>query len=284
MLPCRPCQPYRFAFRCLSIGSERILGDWLLILSMLVALSWTPRVFAQSEESGSSAESADQSAKNEDTPEGQFRKNDSPSGLQMGITDPSATGGLPEELQEFAQQGALASAAKDWPKAKIAYTRMVKAAPENPLALANLGLVEYRLKNYAAARDHLRQSLSRKPAVAHHWLALALCYHQLEDNDLALSCLFRARHEDDSDPRVHLYMAVITREYGWPVAAEMELQRAIALDPQYTDAHFNLALLYLERNPPSVELARRHYYYALDLGAKPDKEIEAKLRSASSAR
>ncbi len=212
---------------------------------------------------------------------GQFRKAVSPSGLQLGLTGPEAANEFPEELREFAKDGALASAAKQWQKAKVAYQGMVKAAPEHPLALANLGTVEFRLEEYEAARDHLRQSLSIAPEVAHHWLVLALCYYELEDLDLAMSCLFRARHEDKTDPRVHLYLAVMARDYGWQSAAEIELQRAIILDPQYTDAHYNLAMLYLERDPPSYELARRHYYFALDLGGKPDREIEKILRDAT---
>jgi len=212
---------------------------------------------------------------------GQFRKAVSPSGLQLGLTGPEATREFPEELREFAEDGALASAAKQWQKAKTAYQSMVKAAPDHPLALANLGTVEFRLEEYEAARDHLRESLSIAPTVAHHWLVLALCYYELEDLDLAMSCLFRARHEDKTDPRVHLYLAVMARDYGWQSAAEIELQRAIILDPQYTDAHYNLAMLYLEREPPSYELARRHYYFALDLGGEPDRKIEKILRDAT---
>ena len=212
-----------------------------------------------------------------DTPTTQFRKAESPSGLQIGLSDSEITGELPEELREFARKGALASAAKKWKEARDAFTDMVDAAPENALALANLGMVEYRLEEYEAARDHLQESLEIKPSVAHHWLALALCHLQLDDRDLAWSCLFRARHEDESDPRIHLYLAVIARDHGWAIASEKELRRAIALDPQYTDAHFNLAMLYLEQEPPALELGRRHYFNALDLGAKRDAKIEATI-------
>lgn len=211
------------------------------------------------------------------TPDTQFRKAESPSGLQMGLSDTDITGELPDELQEFARKGALASAAKKWSEAKQAFSEMVEAAPDNALALANLGMVEFRLGEHEAARDHLQESLDIKPSVAHHWLALALCHYQLENRDLALSCLFRARHEDERDPRVHLYLAVIARDFGWLIASEKELRRAVALDPDYTDAHFNLAMLYLEQEPPALELARRHYFNALDLGAERDSKVEARI-------
>ncbi len=241
----------------------------------------TPSPDAKSTDADKDADKKSDVKKDDSKSWGQFRKTVSPSGLQLGLTGPEAANEFPEELREFAKDGALASAAKQWQKAKIAYQGMVEAAPDHPLALANLGTVEFRMEEYEAARDHLRRSLSFAPDVAHHWLVLALCYYELEDLDLAMSCLFRARHEDKTDPRVHLYLAVMARDYGWQSAAEIELQRAIILDPQYVDAHYNLAMLYLERDPPSYELARRHYYFALDLGGKPDKEIEKILHEAT---
>ena len=248
----------------------------MLCLCLCLAIL-PPATLAQDSKGRERTENNRDDKKSADIPESQFRKAESPSGLQMGLTDSEITGELPEELQEFARKGALASAAKEWKKAREAFADMVKAAPDNALALANLGMVEFRLEEYEAARDHLQESLAIKSNVAHHWLALALCHYQMENRDLALSCLFRARHEDERDPRVHLYLAVIARDFGWLIASEKELRRAIALDPEYTDAHFNLAMLYLEQEPPALELARRHYFNALDLGAKRDAKIEATI-------
>ncbi|MEM9016616.1 MAG: hypothetical protein AAGC68_06355, partial [Verrucomicrobiota bacterium] len=51
-------------------------------------------------------------------------------------------------------------------------------------------------------------------------------------------------------------------------------QRAIQTDPSLADAHFNLALTYLDNDPPRIELAKRHYYAAIDLGIPMDPEVE----------
>ena len=51
------------------------------------------------------------------------------------------------------------------------------------------------------------------------------------------------------------------------------------LDPSYSDAHYNLAVFYLEEKPPAVELARRHYFRAIELGAEKDPAIEKVLKS-----
>ena len=72
---------------------------------------------------------------------------------------------------------------------------------------------------------------------------------------------------------------MVVRSLGWLDAAEAELQRAIELKPDYANAHFNLALMYLDRKPPARELARRHYERALALGAEKDDIVEEKLQA-----
>jgi Tfp pilus assembly protein PilF len=72
----------------------------------------------------------------------------------------------------------------------------------------------------------------------------------------------------------------LIRKRGWLEGAEQEIRKAIEIDEQYAEAHFNLAVLYLERQPPAVELARRHYYRALKLGAEHDAELDRVLKKA----
>ncbi len=205
----------------------------------------------------------------------QFTKNVSPSGMALGVLEKEVDNqGLPTELEELAQEGALASADQNWERARAAYLKMIQAAPRNALAYANLGIVEFRMENYEAARTALRRSLQHNPSISQNWITLGLVYHKEQNYELAIASLARALHEDPKDPRAHLYLAVVINDYGWGSAAVTELQRAIQLDPSYADAHYNLALMYLEQDPPAIELARRHYYVAIDLGAAPDPELE----------
>ena len=212
------------------------------------------------------------------SPKSQYKKNASPSGLLIGLENAKSNKGFPAKVHELAKEGALASAKKDWPKAREAYSKMVKTAPGNALALANLGIVEYRLKDYKNASKHLEESVTLSPHISQNWLTHGLSYYYLKEFNLAISSLTRAKHEDPRDPRTCLYLAAVIRDYGWGQAAETELMRAIALDPDYADAHFNLALLYLERTPAPIEMARRHYFFAIDLGAPRDEEIEKRLK------
>jgi len=68
---------------------------------------------------------------------------------------------------------------------------------------------------------------------------------------------------------------------GWVDGAQTELRRAVELDANYSDAHFNLAVFYLESRPPAIELARRHYFRAIELGAEKDASIEKRLNSVA---
>jgi Tfp pilus assembly protein PilF len=60
--------------------------------------------------------------------------------------------------------------------------------------------------------------------------------------------------------------------------AEKEFLKAIEIDDTFADAHFNLALVYATEKPPSLEMARRHYKRALELGIPPDPRLEKLLQ------
>ncbi|MDF1741773.1 MAG: tetratricopeptide repeat protein [Verrucomicrobiales bacterium] len=187
---------------------------------------------------------------------------------------------LPPELAELAQKGAEAVAGLKWEEAREAYLEMVDEAPDNALAYANLGVAEYQLGNLLAAAGNVRKSLDINPTIAVNWQTLGLIQYDRGDLNLAISSLTRAIHESPQNALSRLYLAAVVRDYGWKEAAITELQRAVELDPKLADAHYNLAITYLELRPPRLELAKRHYYAAKDLGAEPSPEIETILKSA----
>ena len=85
---------------------------------------------------------------------------------------------------------------------------------------------------------------------------------------------------EPKNAKAHNYLGVTLGRKGWRDGAEAELQRALELDENLADAHFNLAVVYLQENPPLVELARRHYYRARDLGAAPDSLVEKQINGS----
>jgi tetratricopeptide (TPR) repeat protein len=198
--------------------------------------------------------------------------------LQLGRVKGNVS--LPPEVAAIAKEGALAIAEKQWEKARDLYLELVKAAPDNALAYANLGAAEHQLGNLLAAAGNLGKSTELNPHIARNWQTLGLIHYERGDLALALSCLTRAIHEDPTEAESRLILAAVVRDYGWPEAAVTELQRAVEIDPKLGSAHYNLAVTYLEAKPPRLELARRHYHAAIDLGSPPSPEIEAILKPA----
>ncbi len=54
--------------------------------------------------------------------------------------------------------------------------------------------------------------------------------------------------------------------------------QAITTDPNYADAHFNLAVILITTQPSSRELAREHYARATALGTQPSPSLERLLQ------
>lgn len=187
---------------------------------------------------------------------------------------------LPPEAAELAKEGALAVSEEKWAEAREIYRKLVAAAPDNALAYANLGVAEHQLGNLLAAVGNLSRSTELNPYVARNWRTLGLIQYQRGELALALSSLTRAVHEAPGDSEARIILAAVARDYGWPEAAVTELQRAVEIDPKSAVANYNLAVSYLDENPPRLELARRHYYAAIDLGTEPSPELEAILQKS----
>jgi tetratricopeptide (TPR) repeat protein len=190
---------------------------------------------------------------------------------------------VPDVARQAAAEGNAAFARGDYERARRAYTGLLELAPDNLLGLINLGVVEYSLKKFEDAEAHLKKAVQIKLDAAPAWLTLGILYLDRDRLDDALAALTQATLYDPRNARAHNYLGVVVGRKGWIDGAQVELRRAVEIDPNYGDAHFNLAVFYLEGKPPSLELARRHYYRALELGAEPDPELEKTLKASPGA-
>lgn len=200
-----------------------------------------------------------------------------------GQTRPATKPAPSPESVKAMKDGVEAMRRSDWKQAAEAWSQCVKIDPDNAGAWANLGKVQFHMKDTAAATASLEKAVAIQPALSEAWMALGMAYDEGRAPMRAVSCLTRAVHENPADARTRNSLAVILKKTGWKDAAESELQKALDLDPRYAEAHFNLAVMYLDRRPPSVEMARRHYEAARGLGAEPDKDLEAQLAGTDAA-
>jgi Flp pilus assembly protein TadD len=185
----------------------------------------------------------------------------------------------PDEAQKLAKRALGALAKGDMESAKRDFLKVLQLAPDNVPTTINLGLVEYRQKNYPEAERLLVRAVRMQPETGLGWLILGVIEYDQDKLDAALAALAQAALWEPKNAMVHHYLGVTVGKKGWYSGAEDEMRKAIELQPNYAEAHFNLAVFYLQRNPPAVELARRHYQKALDLGAAPDPEVEKRINA-----
>ncbi len=178
-------------------------------------------------------------------------------------------------------QALAATRAQRWPAARSAWEALLQQDPDNPATLSNLGKVQFQLADHQAARTSLEKATALKPELSDSWLALGLVYLELQAPMMAVSAMTRGVAENPADPRAHNSLAIVLKRIGWTSGAEAELQKSLDLDPTCAEAHFNLAVLCLERKPPSLEMAQRHYLKARSLGAAPDEVVEKQIRGES---
>lgn len=203
---------------------------------------------------------------------------DAGSPVQLGLPEQGKTGQLPALTTSLTERAAKAFAKKDWQGARKLYLELLAEEPDNALTLANLGSVEQQSGNLKQAQEYFEKAVKQNSALQQTWMALGLVSYEMGDNYRAVSALSQAVHEEPTDARAHNYLAVAVKRLGWLDAAEAELRRAIELHPDYANAHFNLALMYAERKPPALELARRHYEKAVALGAARDELMDERLK------
>jgi tetratricopeptide (TPR) repeat protein len=101
--------------------------------------------------------------------------------------------------------------------------------------------------------------------------------------DQAFDLLSQAAQLNPDNPATQNYLGVTLNQRGQRKPAETALRRALALDPNYAEAHANLAAVYALQQPPFLELARWHYDKALALGGRPNPEIEQRLTPPATA-
>jgi tetratricopeptide (TPR) repeat protein len=184
---------------------------------------------------------------------------------------------IPDEFKETAAKATSLYNEKKFEESAAAYQQILAKYPQSIYALSNLGVVRFQQQKYPEAEKALREAIRVAPndAFSHSVLGIALV--QQEKYDDAIQILSRAVALDPNDAKTRNYLGISSSRRGLQEAAEQECRKAIELDEGYGDAHFNLAVIYATQNPPSKELAKRHYTRALELGVPKDPELEKLL-------
>jgi tetratricopeptide (TPR) repeat protein len=158
------------------------------------------------------------------------------------------------------------------------YQKFVELQPNNVVALANLGVSQFRQGKLTAAQLALEKALAVDPNDAFTLTTLGAVMIEQNRIEDAIGYLERANGSQADDAITLNYLGVASSQLGQFGKAEQSLRRAITVNPEYAEAHFNLAVIYATAKPPSIALAKRHYEKALELGSTPDKRLASMLQ------
>lgn len=200
-------------------------------------------------------------------------REDPPAGI--GQTD------IPETARRAIEEGNEAFARQDYLQARGSYEVARKVVPDNMLLLVNLGLTEFYLSEPENAREFLLAALRQDLQLPSAWLVLGLIDLDDRNYEGAMASFAQVVVREPRNARARNYLGVAIGQMGWFDGAEAEFRKAVEFDPNYADAHFNLAYFALQRRQPAVELARRHYQRAVELGARRDPELEKQFQRRS---
>jgi Flp pilus assembly protein TadD len=184
---------------------------------------------------------------------------------------------LPDDMRETAQDAADLFKNQKYDESAAKYQSIIEKYPESLYAWSNLGVVRFQQGKYDDALKALQQAVKLSPTDAFSYSNLGIVYYQLNQYENAIDALNSAKALDPNDAKTHNYLGCAESQKGWQEVAEKEFRKAIEIDPNFGDAHFNLALVYATSKPPSLELARREYNRALELGIAKDARLEKLL-------
>ena len=186
-----------------------------------------------------------------------------------------------KQVQVIAFQASEDYEKKDYTAAEKKYRQILSLSPYDVDTLNRLASVEIHLNKLEETEQLLRTSIQKKLDNPNAWLLLGMTYLQEQRIDAAFAALIQATLYDSKNARAHHYLGIVAGRKKWREISELSLRKAIELDPNYADAHFNLAIYYMQHNPPMIEVARRHYQRALDLGIAHDPTMDAIMNKST---
>ena len=190
---------------------------------------------------------------------------------------------LPDEMRDTAQQAADLFKMKRYDESAAKYQTIIDKYPESLYAWSNLGVVRFQQGDLDDALKALQQAVKLSPTDSFSYANLGIVYYEMKQYENAIDALNAAKALDPNDAKVRNYLGCACSQKGWQEAAEKEFLKAIELDPNFGDAHFNLALVYATEKPPLVEMARKEYKKAQELGIAKDDRLEKLLQQPAAS-
>jgi len=163
---------------------------------------------------------------------------------------------------------------QDYLQAENSFKEALGYSPDDCFALSNLGVVEFQLGKLKEAEEALTKASQKKTDSSFALTTLGIVNYRQERLGDA-----ERRFARPSPSTSRISPPTTISESCWlpqgrEKPAKSEIMKAIEINKNYADAHFNLAVIYATGKPPSKMMAKKHYAKALELGAPPDPSLE----------
>lgn len=166
---------------------------------------------------------------------------------------------------------------KDFEGSAKLYQDALRAEPKNVTALIGLGMARQRDNKHAEAEVALQKALAYDPVNEPASFALGVTYFKQERWKDAMTYFEKSLAKRPDNASGRHYLGIIATKLSLLERAEREFKTALAIDPAYGEAHFNLSVLYVTWDPPQWDKARAEYSEAIKKGVKPDANLEKLL-------
>lgn len=168
-------------------------------------------------------------------------------------------------------------------EAEAGFLEYLRYLPQNVPCLCNLGVLKISMKNYSEAEYFLEKAIAIDGKSGLAFYLLGRTYFLQDKLDEALEKLETGLTFDPQNAKAHNCVGVISTRKGWVDRAQRAFVNAVSIDPDFGDAHFNLAVLFATKEQPDPAEAGKHYFRALHLGIPRDATIEGFLKEAEEA-
>ncbi len=193
-------------------------------------------------------------------------------------SDKKAAPPVPTSVEKLISQANEDYMNKDFESAARLYQDALRAEPKNVTALIGLGITRQRENKHAEAEVSLQKALAYDPANEPAAFALGVTYFKQERWKDAMTYFEKSLAKRPEQASGRHYLGIIATKLNLIERAEREFKTALAIDPAYGEAHFNLAVLYITWDPPQWDKARAEYDEAIKKGVRPDANLEKLLQ------
>ena len=169
------------------------------------------------------------------------------------------------DLQRLLVDANTLAAAGRLADADVAFTRVLDADPEHPVALRFKAFVALQRGDAAGAESLLRRVVAREPADARSWYNLALAQYGQERPADALVSLDESLKHNREQPPAWLYRGVLLQEAGDQDAAAVSFLRGVKIAER------------LGLQPTDPEMKRLMQHAGATVAVELDRRIDAAL-------